>query len=130
MKRPQPTRDEVLAAMEHVLAAAAAAGRTPTVAAVERRLGVTHATFYRNHRELIRHHFQPRAARTPSPGADQPATSDGLSHRRLRAEIDDLRRTLVLYEEAIRQLSVDNDHLRSQLTDDSNTVRSLRSLPS
>ncbi|WP_165854395.1 hypothetical protein [Streptomyces sp. V2] len=47
MKRVLPDTDTVKTAIDAVLAEAAARGRRPTVAAIERRLGIPHATFHR-----------------------------------------------------------------------------------
>ena len=62
MRRSLPTTDAVRAAMDSVLASAAAAGRRPTITAVERRLGIPHPTFYRHYQQLITDYFQPRSA--------------------------------------------------------------------
>ncbi|MCX5613429.1 hypothetical protein OHB39_38885 [Streptomyces sp. NBC_00047] len=116
MKPPMPDSDAVRTAMDAVLAEAAAAGRRATVTAVERRLGVTHATFYRHHHDLITSYFQPRA--TPAFQPETLSTGEQARNnlRRLRQENADLRRTLHLYEEAIRQLAIENDALRQQAT--------------
>jgi hypothetical protein len=53
MRRPLPADDQVNAVMTPVLAQAAETGRKPTVTAVERDLGIPHATFDRNYRDLI-----------------------------------------------------------------------------
>lgn len=47
MKRALPDADAVKAAIDTVLEEAAISGRRPTVTAVERRLGIPHATFQR-----------------------------------------------------------------------------------
>lgn len=116
MKPPTPHADTVRAAMDAVLAEAAATGRRATVTAVERRLGITHATFYRHHQDLITSYFQPRATPDRNQGEPSPAAGtraqDNL--RRLRQENTDLRQTLHLYEEAIRRLTLENDALRTQ----------------
>lgn len=60
------------------------------------------------------------STRVPAPA--QPALTDTISGRTeenlgwLRRENTDLRRTLALYEEAIRQLTLENDALRQQGT--------------
>ncbi|MGW2891840.1 hypothetical protein ACWDDN_42360 [Streptomyces griseoruber] len=116
MKRALPDTDTVKAAIDTVLAEAATRGRRPTMTAIERLLGIPHATFHRHYADLIDTHFRPRvpkpaqpAASTPSPAADARAEAN-LS--RLRQENTDLRRTLALYEEAIRQLTLENNALR------------------
>ncbi|MET9588983.1 hypothetical protein ABZY10_39075 [Streptomyces sp. NPDC006539] len=113
MKRLLPDTETVKAAIGTVLEQALAAGRRPTVTAVERHLGIPHATFHRHYRDLAEEHFLPRV---PAPAHPAPAetisgrTEENLS--RLRRENADLRRTLALYEEAIRQLTLENDALR------------------
>lgn len=116
MKRALPDTGIVKAAIDAVLAEAAARGRRPTVTAIERLLGIPHATFHRHYADLIDRHFRPRI---PEPA--QPATTTSSSTAdaraeanlsRLRRENTDLRRTLALYEEAIRQLALENDALR------------------
>jgi hypothetical protein len=113
VKRALPDADTVKAAIDSVLEHAAATGRRPTVTTVERRLGIPHATFHRHYSDLIDEHFRPRI---PSPA--QPAPGEKTSGhteanlRRLRQENTDLRRSLELYEEAIRQLALENDALR------------------
>ncbi|MGW5657818.1 hypothetical protein [Streptomyces humi] len=116
MKRALPDTDAVKAAIDSVLAEAATRGRRPTVTAIERLLGIPHATFHRHYADLIDTHFRPRipksaqtATATSSSTADTRAESN-LS--RLRRENTELRRTLAVYEEAIRQLALENDALR------------------
>jgi uncharacterized protein YceH (UPF0502 family) len=120
VKRALPDTDTVKAAIDTVLAEAAARGRRPTVTAIERHLGIPHATFHRHYAGLIDTHFRPHvpepaqpATTTSSSAADACAESN-LS--RLRRENTDLRRTLALYEEAIRQLTLENDALRQGAT--------------
>jgi AcrR family transcriptional regulator len=126
MRRPLPTSDEVRHAMDSVLREAASVGRRATVAAVERQLGITHPTFYRHYSDLINEYFQPRATRSPLPVEP---TSRNVEHdtteRRLRREIADLRKTVSLYGEAIRQLALENHALRTQL-DQAGNITSLR----
>jgi hypothetical protein len=113
VKRALPDADTVKATIDSVLEHAAATGRRPTITTVERRLGIPHATFHRHYSDLIDEHFRPRI---PAPA--QPAPGDKTSERtetklhRLRQENIDLRRALELYEEAIRQLALENDALR------------------
>ncbi|WP_370666360.1 hypothetical protein [Streptomyces sp. IBSBF 2507] len=115
MKRTLPDADTVKAAIDAVLEEAANSRRRPTVAAIERRLGIPHATFHRNYVDLIDTHFRPRisAPRAAMP-TDRPQAAEAKEDnlRRLRQENTDLRRTLALYEEAIRQLSLENHALR------------------
>jgi hypothetical protein len=117
--RQLPTDEQVLAAMNEVLATSGETGKRPTVTTVEQRLGVTHATFYRTYPELITwfkeqtaERRRARQAATPSPnGAEETMT-------RLRRENEDLRRLAKIYAEAIRQLTVDNVALRAAVNSD------------
>lgn len=115
MKRALPDANTVKAAIDTVLKEAASSGRRPTVTAIERRLGIPHATFHRHYADLIDTHFRPRIlapqAATPT---DRPQAAEAKEEnlRRLRQENTDLRRALALYEEAIRQLILENDALR------------------
>ncbi|KPI15163.1 hypothetical protein OK006_3036 [Actinobacteria bacterium OK006] len=88
-------------------------GRRPTVTTVERRLGIPHATFHRHYSDLIDEHFRPRipAPAQPAPGEKTSGHTEA-NLRWLRQENTDLRRSLELYEEAIRQLALENDALR------------------
>ncbi|MDH6709894.1 galactokinase [Kitasatospora sp. MAA19] len=115
MSHHPPTDEQVRTAMESELAESEAAGRRATVTNAEKRLGVTHATFYRNYPELItwfksqladRH----RSATTPknSVRADDETT-------RLRRENTDLRKLVRIYAEAIRQLTGDKAALEDEL---------------
>ncbi|MFF4402633.1 hypothetical protein [Streptomyces sp. NPDC001480] len=119
MKRSLPDADTVKAAIDAVLEEAATSGRRPTITAVERRLGIPHATFHRHYTNLIDTHFRPRipAPALPTTHPESPPDvrrEENLS--RLRQENTDLRRTLALYEEAIRQLALENDALRKGAT--------------
>lgn len=117
MKRALPDTDTVKAAIDTVLAEAAARGRRPTVTAVERFLDIPHATFHRHYADLIDAHFRPHTPAPARPAIPRvPSGSDVRTEAnlsRLRKENTDLRRTLALYEEAIRQLTLENDALRS-----------------
>ncbi|MEV0195237.1 hypothetical protein [Nonomuraea sp. NPDC050691] len=121
MTRPGlPDADTVRAAMDTVLATAAERGRRPTVTAVERHLGIAHATFHRHYNDLITGYFHPRlpaadtatTAATPATPATGPDERDRAAVQRLRRENADLRRTVETYAEMIRQLAVENEALR------------------
>ncbi|MFE7076931.1 hypothetical protein ACFU96_43265 [Streptomyces sp. NPDC057620] len=75
---------------------------------------------HRHYADLIDTHFRPRVpvsaraeTHTDRPEADERRETN---LQRLRQENTDLRRTLALYEEAIRQLSIENDALRNGAT--------------
>ncbi|QDO42890.1 hypothetical protein FNV62_36390 [Streptomyces sp. RLB3-17] len=117
MTRPTLTDDEVQLAMDLVLREAQESGRRPTITAVERRLDVKHATFYRNFPHLIAS-FQERAdaqRNIPKPEQDtkhKKTPEDTIAD--LRRENAQLRRTLGVYAEALRQLTLDYAEVRSQ----------------
>lgn len=114
MIRQLPTDDQVRLAMAQVMAEAAENGRRPTVSAVEVRLDVTHATFYRNYPELIEE-FKAQIAEhreSKKPANAEPGASPEEVVARLRRENEDYRKLVKIYAESIRQLSVDNTRLR------------------
>ncbi|MFB7851223.1 hypothetical protein ACFC34_30020 [Streptomyces sp. NPDC056053] len=91
-------------------------GRRATVSNVEKSLGVTHATFYRNYPDHIEWfktqlaHHQREAASTNKGAAKR---EDDLS--RLRRENTDLRKQVRIYAEAIRQLTQDKATLEDEI---------------
>lgn len=116
MIRHHPTDNEVREAMNTVLREAEESGRHPRISAVERLLGVSHATFYRNYSDLIeefrvrtynRHEMQTKTVKS------NPTPADAIA--RLRREKDDARRTVAVYAETIRQLTTGNEKLRAKL---------------
>jgi hypothetical protein len=86
MRRELPADAQVTVVMERVLAQAPAKGRRATVTAVERALGIPHATF----------------------DPDQVL-------QRLRRENEDLCRLVKIYAESIRQLTLDHLELEAKL---------------
>ncbi|GAA4555975.1 hypothetical protein ACFYN9_38610 [Streptomyces collinus] len=120
MKRALPDADTVKAAIDTVLEEAATRGHRPTVTAIERRLGIPHATFHRHYADLIDTYFRPHVpATTPTTAQAQSSEPDERREAnlaRLRKEKTELRRTLTLYEEAIRQLAIENEALRTGAT--------------
>jgi hypothetical protein len=76
MRPPLPADDQVNAVMARVLAQAAETGRKATVTAVERALGIPHATFDRNYRHLI-DDFRQRAHDQSTTAKRTRATSSG-----------------------------------------------------
>ncbi|KOG33085.1 hypothetical protein [Streptomyces resistomycificus] len=85
--------------------------------AIEQLLDIPHTTFHRHYVDLIDVHFRSRIPALARPATPtEPSGSDVRTEanlRRLRKENTDLRRILALYEEAIRQLALENDALRS-----------------
>lgn len=120
MTRPTLTDDEVQLAMNLVLREAQETGRRATITAVERRLDVKHATFYRNFPHLITW-FQEqvdaqRNVAKPEHDAERPKPQEDVITD-LRRENTRLRRTLTIYAEALRQLTLDYQEVRSQVQD-------------
>ncbi|MFF7770970.1 hypothetical protein ACFZC7_31235 [Streptomyces massasporeus] len=120
MTRPTLTDDEVQLAMNLVLREAQETGRRATITAVERRLDVKHATFYRNFPHLITW-FQEqvdaqRNVAKPEHDAEGPKPQEDVITD-LRRENTRLRRTLTIYAEALRQLTLDYQEVRSQVQD-------------
>jgi hypothetical protein len=129
MRRTLPADDQVSAVMARVVAQAAENGRRATVTAVERALGIPHATFDRNYRHLIedfrqRAQQQATAARTAEPVST--CNDPGQVVQRLRRENEDLRRLVKIYAESIRQLTLDHLELEAKL----NAAASVTTLPS
>ncbi|MFJ8495351.1 hypothetical protein ACIRBZ_44540 [Streptomyces sp. NPDC094038] len=112
MTRQLPNDDEVRAAMDAVLKESEEAGRHPRVSAVEKRLGIPHATFYRNYLHLIEE-FKLRTAelrKDRSVTVDLPPTP-AETIARLHREKEDARRIIAVYAERIRQLTLENNEL-------------------
>lgn len=128
MTRPLPADDQVNAVMARILGQAAQTGRKATVTAVERALGIPHATFDRNYRHLI-NDFRQRAHDQAATAKQASAASSGKDPdqaiQRLRRENEDLRRLVRIYAESIRQLTLDHLELQAKL----NAAASITTLP-
>ncbi|WP_405794272.1 hypothetical protein [Streptomyces sp. NBC_01506] len=98
--------------MEVILREAQESGRRPLLTAVERKLGVTHATFYRNYPDDIEW-FRAQIPEERPPREATPASDDALA--RLRRENADLRAQVRIYAEANRQLAEEHRQLTEQL---------------
>lgn len=116
MTRQLPNDDEVRAVMDTILMESEKAGRHPRISAVEKHLDIPHATFYRNYPHLIEE-FKLRTAESRKDRAvtvDLPPTpAEAIA--RLRREKEDARRIIAVYAERIRQLTLENEQLRSRL---------------
>ena len=118
MRRQLPADDQVTVVMERVLAEAAENGRRATVTAVERVLGIPHATFDRNYRHLaedFRQRAQRQAAAARPAGPVSAGNDPAQVMQRLRRENEDLRRLVKIYAESIRQLTLDHLELEAKL---------------
>lgn len=119
MRRDLPADDQVTVVMERVLAQAAQDGRRATVTAVEKVLGIPHATFDRNYRHLIEDFRQRAQRQAAAAGPVGPVSTDndpGQVIQRLRRENEDLRRLVKIYAESIRQLTLDQLELEAKLS--------------
>lgn len=110
-----PTDEQVRTAMETELGESKAAGRRATVTNVEKRLGVTQATFYHNHPEPIAWFKSRLADRHRSATPPKDSTQADTETARLRRENSDQRKVVRTYAEAIRQLTVDKAALEEEL---------------
>lgn len=116
MTRQHPNDDEIRAVMDAILQEAEEAGRHPRISTVEKRAGIPHATFYRNYPHLIEE-FKLRMGELRKGRAvavDLPPTPTETIAR-LRREKEDGRRTIAVYAETIRQLTLENERLRSRV---------------
>ena len=112
-----PTDDDVRTAMNLVIQEASDARRRPTITAVERQLGITHPTFYRNFPDLIswfKEQIEVKQATTTPDPVNAPI-DPAAQMANLRRENEDLRRRARIYAEAVRQLTLDNATLQSAL---------------
>lgn len=108
-----PAAAEVRAAMAHLLEQAAAGARRPTATALAARVGISRPALYRYYRPMVDElliaagpHEETRRRRIRD-------RDEELAN--CRREKEDLRRHVELYEEIIRQLTIENDRLKKQL---------------
>jgi hypothetical protein len=114
--RTLPTDDEVRHTMHLVLREAADTGRRPTISAVERKLGITHPTFYRTFPDLIAWFKQQATSSTATPAPTPPSRTDPIAQMaNLRRDNEDLRRQVRIYAEALRQLTLDHAQLQEHV---------------
>ena len=115
MSRLLPSDNEVRQTMTLVLAQARDTGRRPTITAVERQLGITHPTFYRNFPDLIAWFKHQATLPEPHSNSATATSAPDAEPTDLRRANRELRARLALYAETIRQLTLDNNALRAQL---------------
>lgn len=116
MTQQHPNDDDVRSVMDTVLKESEEAGRHPRISTVEKRVGIPHATFYRNYPHLIEE-FKLRAAKRRKNAVsaiDLPPTPTETIAR-LRREREDGRRTIAVYAEKIRQLTLENSELQARI---------------
>jgi AcrR family transcriptional regulator len=114
VNRLLPTDEQVRTVMEAELGESRSLGRRATVSNIEKQLGVTHATFYRNYPDQIEWFKSQLDAmhKTTTTAKDSSKREDDLA--RLRRENTDLRKQLRIYAEAIRQLTLDKAALEDE----------------
>lgn len=115
MNRPLPTDEQVRTAMEAELDESQVHGRRATVSNVEKQLGITHATFYRNYPDHIQWFKSRLDARRQATTTTKHTAKREDDLARLRRENTDLRKQVRIYAEAIRQLSLDKAALEDRL---------------
>jgi hypothetical protein len=123
VKKPLPDDAAVQAAMDGVLTECETLGRRATVTSVEDRLGIAHATFYRNYPALIAWFQQQNRGRAATQVSRSDSAADDLA--RLRRDNSDLRKLVAIYANAIRQLTLDNAAMTAEL-DKTSGVTTLR----
>lgn len=123
MKKPLPDDAAVQAAMDGVLTECETLGRRATVTLVKDRLGITHATFYRNYPALITWFQQQNKGRAATQVSRKNSAADDLA--RLRRDNSDLKKLVAIYANAIRQRTLDNAAMKAEL-DKTSGVTTLR----
>lgn len=116
MRQPLPTEAQVRATAAELLETVG--GGRPTATALAAHLGISRPALYRHYRPLVDELLE--AAAGQAAASKRPARStatcgheDDLA--RLRRANEELRRHVQIYEEVIRQLTVDNHTLKQQL---------------
>ncbi len=119
MSQPLPTEAQVRTAATELINAAAAGGGRPTATALAAHLGISRPQLYRHYRPLVNELLDAAAAQTAASTRHARRGGTACNHEeelaRLRRANGELHRHVQVYEEVIRQLTVDNTRLRSQL---------------
>jgi len=108
-----PAEAEVRAAIAHLVQQASAGNARPTATALATHLGISRPALYRHYRPMVDELLA--AASTHEETRRRRIRDRDGELAKLRREKEDLLRHVELYEEIIRQLSVDNDRLKRQL---------------
>ncbi len=123
MRRQLPSDEQVKNEMITVLKDCEASGHRATVTAVERALGIPHATFARNYPQLIEW-FKDALAQSRDAARKRPPTLTARDpeevHRRLRLENSELRKIVNIYAAEIQRLTHENAELTAALNDRAN----------
>jgi AcrR family transcriptional regulator len=108
-----PAEAQVRAAIAHLLQQATAGNARPTATALATHLGISRPALYRHYRPMVDELLA--AASTHEDTRRRRIRDLDGEVAKLRREKEDMRRHVELYEEIIRQLSVENDRLKRQL---------------
>lgn len=108
-----PAEAQVRAAIAHLLQQATAGNARPTATALATHLGISRPALYRHYRPMVDELLA--AAGTHEDTRRRRIRDLDGEVAKLRREKEDMRRHVELYEEIIRQLSVENDRLKRQL---------------
>jgi DNA-binding transcriptional ArsR family regulator len=108
-----PAEAEVRAAMAHLLQRAAADGIRPTAVALAARLGISRPALYRHFRPVVEELLTTATAHEEARRRRIRDCNGELAQLKLKNA--DLRRHVELYEEIVRQLTINNDRLRQRL---------------
>jgi DNA-binding transcriptional ArsR family regulator len=116
-----PSEAEARAAIAYLLERASDDGTRPSAGALAAQLGISRPALYRHYRPLV---DELRSAA----GSREETRRRRLRDRdgeivKLRQEKEDLRCHVRLYEEIIRQLTVENDRLKWQLESQAGVTR-------
>src|SRR5512132_3255102 len=108
-----PSEAQVRAAMTWLLRQSAADGTRATATALAARVGISRPALYRHYRHLVDELLN--AAAESEPTHRHYACNHQQELGKLRQRSEDLRRHVKVYEEVIRQLTIENLRLRQQL---------------
>jgi len=108
-----PAEAQVRAAIAHLLQQATAGNARPTATALATHLEISRPALYRHYRPMVDELLA--AASTHEDTRRRRIRDLDGEVAKLRREKEDMRRHIELYEEIIRQLSVENDRLKRQL---------------
>jgi hypothetical protein len=114
-----PGEDDVRAASDELLSQQRSGGPYPSVSALAKRFHINRTTFYRHYAEITSAMLDSAADQhTKAPKRRHPRHGDTGRDKiiqRLRAENNDLRFHIEIYEEHIRMITIENSRYKDQL---------------
>ena len=116
-----PSEAEVRVAMAHLLERATNDGTRPSAVALAAQLGISRPALYRHYRPLVDELIS--AASSHEETQRRRIRDRDGEIAKLRREKVELRRHVGLYEEIIRQLTIENDRLKRQLENQAGVTR-------